>query len=78
MVVIPRLRHPEIHLEAKFYVADPRSLTYAVSGGEGASLAIKVLVYVHGNFVGFKDFACQNTAEATAVNRPGFRGGSFT
>ena len=55
MVVIQRLRVPESPFTAKFYVADPRSLTYAISGGEGATLAVKVLVYVHGNYVGFKD-----------------------
>ena len=67
MVVIPGLRLPDMPSMAEFYVVDPRSLSYAISEGDGANLAIKVFVYVHGNYVGLKDYPCQNTAEARAV-----------
>ena len=67
MVVIQGLKHSEASLLAKFYIADPRSLSYALSGGEGTTLPIKVVVYVLGNYVGYKDYACQNTAETTSV-----------
>ena len=67
MVVIPGLRLPDMPSMAEFYVVDPRSLSYAISEGDGANLAIQVFVYVHGNYVGLNDYPCQNTAEARAV-----------
>ena len=56
----PGVRHP-----LKFYVKDVNTFSYAedVPPAEAREPWLKVLLYVNGAYVGFKDYDCQNWEE---------------